>query len=112
MKKIALGLGITCLFCVPNLLVVSCSKSKEPSKDSNTHENTKIISVVNSENLKYNDEKINNMTKIEFLAKIKNNLNKFVIENIKQFIAGDISMIWVLKLHLTKTMIVIHLVLY
>ena len=33
------------------------------------------------------------MTKIEFLAKIKNNLNKFVIENIKQFIAGDISMI-------------------
>ena len=93
MKKIALGLGIACLFCVPNLLVVSCSKSKEPSKDPNTHENTKIVSVVNSGNLKYNDEKINNMTKIEFLAKIKNNLNKFVIENIKQFIAGDISMI-------------------
>lgn len=93
MKKIALGLGITCLFCVPNLLVVSCSKSKEPSKDSNTHENTEIISVVDSRNLKYNDEKINNMTKYEFLAKIKNNLNKFVIENIKQFIAGDISMI-------------------
>ncbi|WP_022935297.1 hypothetical protein ACJA28_01300 [Mesomycoplasma moatsii] len=93
MKKIALGLGITCLFCMPNLLVVSCSKSKEQSKDPNNHENTKIISVVNSENLNYNNEKVNNMTKIEFLAKIQNNLSKFVIENIKQFVVGDISMI-------------------
>ena len=102
MKKIALCLGTTCLFCIPNLLVVSCSKSeeqiKDPSnnednKDPNNHEDTKIISVVNSENLNYNSEKVNNMTKIEFLAKIQNNLSNFVIENIKQFVVGDTSMI-------------------
>ena len=102
MKKIALCLGTTCLFCIPNLLVVSCSKSeeqiKDPSnnednKDPNNHEDTKIISVVNSENLSYNSEKVNNMTKIEFLAKIQNNLSNFVIENIKQFVVGDTSMI-------------------
>ena len=102
MKKIALCLGITCLFCMPNLLVVSCSKSdeqiKDPSnnediKDPINHEDTKIISVVNSENLNYNSEKVNNMTKIEFLAKIQNNLSNFVIENIKQFVVGDTSMI-------------------
>ena len=102
MKKIALCLGITCLFCMPNLLVVSCSKSeeqiKDPSnnediKDPSNHEDTKIISVVNSENLSYNSEKVNNMTKIEFLAKIQNNLSNFVIENIKQFVVGDTSMI-------------------
>ena len=102
MKKIALCLGTTCLFCMPNLLVVSCSKSeeqiKDPSnnednKDPNNHEDTKIISVVNSENLSYNSEKVNNMTKIEFLAKIQNNLSNFVIENIKQFVVGDTSMI-------------------
>ena len=52
-----------------------------------------IISVVNSENLSYNSEKVNNMTKIEFLAKIQNNLSNFVIENIKQFVVGDTSMI-------------------
>ena len=33
------------------------------------------------------------MTKIEFLAKIQNNLSNFVIENIKQFVVGDTSMI-------------------
>ena len=102
MKKIALCLGTTCLFCIPNLLVVSCSKSeeqiKDPSnnediKDPSNHEDTKIISVVNSENLSYNSEKVNNMTKIEFLAKIQNNLSNFVIENIKQFVVGDTSMI-------------------
>ena len=102
MKKIALCLGTTCLFCMPNLLVVSCSKSeeqiKDPSnnediKDPSNHEDTKIISVVNSENLSYNSEKVNNMTKIEFLAKIQNNLSNFVIENIKQFVVGDTSMI-------------------
>ena len=93
MKKIALCLGITCLFCMPNLLVVSCSKSEEQIKDPSNHEDTKIISVVNSENLSYNSEKVNNMTKIEFLAKIKNNLSNFVIENIKQFVFGDTSMI-------------------
>ena len=68
MKKIALCLGTTCLFCMPNLLVVSCSKSeeqiKDPSnnediKDPSNHEDTKIISVVNSENLSYNSEKVN-----------------------------------------------------
>lgn len=93
MKKIALCLGITCLFCMPNLLVVSCSKSEEQIKDPSNHEDTKIISVVNSENLSYNSEKVNNMTKIEFLAKIQNNLSNFVIENIKQFVVGDTSMI-------------------
>ena len=93
MKKIALCLGTTCLFCMPNLLVVSCSKSEEQIKDPSNHEDTKIISVVNSENLNYNSEKVNNMTKIEFLAKIQNNLSKFVIENIKQFVVGDTSMI-------------------
>ncbi|WP_406602751.1 hypothetical protein ACJA29_00900 [Metamycoplasma sualvi] len=93
MKKIALCLGITCLFCMPNLLVVSCSKSEEQIKDPSNHEDTKIISVVNSENLNYNSEKVNNMTKIEFLAKIQNNLGNFVIENIKQFVVGDTSMI-------------------
>lgn len=102
MKKIALCLGTTCLFCMPNLLVVSCSKSEEQikdpgnnedNKDPNNHEDTKIISVVNSENLNYNSEKVNNMTKIEFLAKIQNNLSNFVIENIKQFVVGDTSMI-------------------
>ena len=93
MKKIALCLGTTCLFCMPNLLVVSCSKSEEQIKDPSNHEDTKIISVVNSENLSYNSEKVNNMTKIEFLAKIQNNLSNFVIENIKQFVVGDTSMI-------------------
>ena len=93
MKKIALCLGTTCLFCIPNLLVVSCSKSEEQIKDPSNHEDTKIISVVNSENLSYNSEKVNNMTKIEFLAKIQNNLSNFVIENIKQFVVGDTSMI-------------------
>ena len=93
MKKIALCLGTTCLFCMPNLLVVSCSKSEEQIKDTSNHEDTKIISVVNSENLSYNSEKVNNMTKIEFLAKIQNNLSDFVIENIKQFVVGDTSMI-------------------
>ena len=93
MKKIALCLGITCLFCMPNLLAVSCSKSEEQIKDPSNHEDTKIISVVNSENLNYNSEKVNNMTKIEFLAKIQNNLSNFVIENIKQFVVGDTSMI-------------------
>ena len=93
MKKIALRLGTTCLFCMPNLLVVSCSKSEEQIKDPSNHEDTKIISVVNSENLSYNSEKVNNMTKIEFLAKIQNNLSNFVIENIKQFVVGDTSMI-------------------
>ena len=102
MKKIALCLGTTCLFCMTNLVVVSCSKSEEQIKDPSNnedikdpinHEDTKIISVVNSENLNYNSEKVNNMTKIEFLAKIQNNLSKFVIENIKQFVVGDISMI-------------------
>lgn len=93
MKKIALCLGITCLFCMPNLLVVSCSKSEEQIKDPSNHEDTKIISVVNSENLSYNSEKVNNMTKIEFLAKIQNKLSNFVIENIKQFVVGDTSMI-------------------
>lgn len=92
-KKIALCLGTTCLFCMPNLLVVSCSKSEEQIKDPSNHEDTKIISVVNSENLSYNSEKVNNMTKIEFLAKIQNNLSNFVIENIKQFVVGDASMI-------------------
>ena len=102
MKKIALCLGTTWLFCMTNLVVVSCSKSEEQIKDPSNnedikdpinHEDTKIISVVNSENLNYNSEKVNNMTKIEFLAKIQNNLSKFVIENIKQFVVGDISMI-------------------
>ena len=93
MKKIALCLGTTCLFCMPNLLVVSCSKSEEQIKDPSNNEDTKIISVVNSENLSYNSEKVNNMTKIEFLAKIQNNLSNFVIENIKQFVVGDTSMI-------------------
>lgn len=93
MKKIALCLGTTCLFCMPNLLAVSCSKSEEQIKDPSNHEDTKIISVVNSENLNYNSEKVNNMTKIEFLAKIQNNLSNFVIENIKQFVVGDTSMI-------------------
>ena len=93
MKKIALCLGITCLFCMPNLLVVSCSKSEEQIKDPSNHEDKKIISVVNSENLSYNSEKVNNMTIIEFLAKIQNNLSTFVIENIKQFVVGDTSMI-------------------
>ena len=78
---------------MPNLLVVSCSKSEEQIKDPSNHEDTKIISVVNSENLSYNSEKVNNMTKIEFLAKIQNNLSNFVIENIKQFVVGDTSMI-------------------